>query len=257
MALFFERWGEGFPFLFLHGLLGSGDNWRTIARELNCLARYYLVDLRNHGRSPHLEPHTIEAMAEDVLALLSKEEGRPAMILGHSMGGKVGMYLAMHAPQWVKALIVADMAPKAYPGGHEVIFSALEAVDLQVESRQAVERQLAAFIEEPAIRQFLLKGLIREADGRFRWRWNLPVLVRDYPNMLAAVTGPPYLGPTLFIKGSLSPYIQPQDWSLIEASFPRAELVFIPNAGHWVHVDNPQAVLGEIRRFCQKVTFAG
>lgn len=250
VPLHFERWGEGLPaYIFLHGFLGNLDNWRTIARALSLPGRYYLVDARNHGRSPHTATHRYPDMAEDLIHLLDQEALSSAHILGHSMGGKTAMYAALHFPARVESLIVVDIAPRAYAGGHEALLTALAQANLQVHRREEVEAQLAQTITDPGIRQFLLKNLARQTDGTFYWRINLPVLIREYPFIGVAITGPAYEGPALFLRGERSAYIRSEDEATIRHLFPRAELRMIPNAGHWVHVDNPAAVLSEIQRF--------
>ncbi|GIV23311.1 MAG: alpha/beta fold hydrolase [Bacteroidia bacterium] len=250
VPLHFERWGNGLPaYIFLHGFLGNLDNWRTIARSLALPGRYYLIDARNHGRSPHTATHRYPDMAEDLIYLLDQEALPSAHVLGHSMGGKTAMYAALHFPERIASLIVVDIAPRAYAGGHEALLAALAQVNLQVQRREEIEAQLAHTIADPGIRQFLLKNLARQADGTFYWRINLPVLIRTYPFVGEAITGPAYKGPALFLRGERSTYIRAEDEAVIRSLFPRAELRVIPNAGHWVHVDNPAAVLSEIQRF--------
>lgn len=250
MQLYFETLGEGNPaYVFLHGFLGSLDNWRTVAKQLGLPGRIYLVDARNHGRSPHSAEHTYPAMAEDVIELLNSEGLAVAHLLGHSMGGKVAMQVAFMAPERVASLVVVDIAPRAYAGGHEAILQALCAVDLRVARREDIEAQLRPTIPEPGIRQFLLKGLARTLEGKFFWRFNLPVLAASYEAILAAVSGPPYEGPALFMRGENSSYVSPEDTEHIHRLFPKAQIHTIPNAGHWVHVDNPTAVREILRAF--------
>ncbi len=256
MRLFYEKLGSGEPaYFFLHGFLGSLDNWRTIAKSLALPGTFFLVDARNHGRSPHYPSHTYPDMAQDVLAVLAAEGLDRAHVLGHSMGGKTAMYLALHFPERVASLVVVDIAPRAYPGGHEAILQALLHVRLdEATRREEVEAQLARTLPDPAIRQFLLKSLARDEAGRFFWRWNLPVLQRDYPHIGAPIEGPPYPGPALFLRGERSPYIRLQDEAEIRRLFPAARIQTIPQAGHWVHVDNPSAVVQAIQRFWGKLT---
>ena len=249
MRLHYEAWGEGRPFLFLHGFLGSGDNWRTIARSLDLPARYYLIDLRNHGRSPHADEHSYPVMVEDIIELIESEGFEQVIILGHSMGGRAGMLLAMHYPERVRGLIVGDISPAAHKPVHLPILEALSSISLQVERREEVEAQLARYIPEAPIRQFLLKSLARDEEGRFYWRWNLPVLIRDYSKLTTSIEGPPYYGPVLFLRGELSTFLTEAHLPLIRQTFPQARIVTIPHAGHWIHVDNPEAVKQAIREF--------
>ncbi|GIV25607.1 MAG: alpha/beta hydrolase [Bacteroidia bacterium] len=251
MGLYYEKLGSGEPaFVFLHGLLGSLDNWRTVAKSLRLPGSRLLVDARNHGRSPHFPSHTYPEMAQDLLDLFTAEGLEQAHLLGHSMGGKTAMYVALHFPRRVQSLVVVDIAPRAYPGGHEPILEALARTRLDLATRrEEVEAQLATTLHDPTIRQFLLKGLARDAEGRFFWRWNLPVLQRDYAHISAAVEGPPYPGPALFLRGERSPYIRPQDEAEIRRLFPAAQMETLPRAGHWVHADNPSAVIQALERF--------
>lgn len=251
MDLYREKLGSGEPaYAFLHGFLGSLDNWRTVATSLPIPGTRFLVDARNHGRSPHLPSHTYPDMAQDLLDLLEAEGLDKAHFLGHSMGGKTAMYLALHFPQRVASLVVVDIAPRTYASGHEPILEALARTRLdQATRREEVEAQLATTLHEPLIRQFLLKSLARNPEGRFFWRWNLPVLQREYPSITARVEGPPYPGPALFLQGERSPYLTPQDKEEIRRLFPAAHIETIPGAGHWVHVDNPSAVIKALKRF--------
>lgn len=250
VKLHFERLGAGEPvYMFLHGFLGSGDNWRTIAKNLHLTGTAYLIDARNHGRSPHAPTHRYPDLAADLIELLDSEGINAAHFLGHSMGGKAVMYLALHYPQRTRSLVVVDIAPKAYPGGHEEILEILMQVNLNFPRREDIERQIAERISDPGIRLFLMKNLARDEEGRFYWRLNLPVLVREYPYVVSAIDGTPYEGPTLFLRGERSGYILPTDEREIRRLFPKAQIQTIPSAGHWVHVDNPEAVLQALSRF--------
>ena len=239
--------------MFLHGFLGSGDNWRTMARSLDLPARYYLVDLRNHGRSPHAPEHTYPAMMADIVELLDLEGLSEAVILGHSMGGRVGMLVAMHHPTRVRGLIVGDISPAAHAPIHLPLLEALRQVNLHVARREEVDAQLARTVSDASIRQFLLKSLARDDAGHFYWRWNLPILYRDYSEMTGPIEGPPYTGPTLFLQGEKSPFLKQAHLPLIQQLFPKARLVVIPNAGHWIHVENPTAVRNAIIDFWREL----
>lgn len=250
MKLYFEKWGEGAPaYFFLHGFLGSGDNWRSIAKSLNLPGATYLIDMRNHGRSPHAPSHRYPDMAQDLIELMNEEALENAHMLGHSMGGKAAMYMALHFPKRVRSLVVVDIAPRAYSGGHETILEALSQANLQVSRREEVEKQLVDKIPEEGVRLFLLKNLARDADGRFYWRLNLPVLSAEYRHVVAEISGQPYLGPALFLRGERSRYISREDEREIYRLFPHARIETVPMAGHWVHVDNPKALLSLLERF--------
>jgi len=208
-------------------------------------------DLRNHGRSPHSPEMSYPAMAGDVAELLAAQGLTAADVLGHSLGGKVAMQLALTRPGLVQKLIVADMAPRAYPPLHLEILAALQALDVgSFTSRPEIEAVLAGAVPSQRLRRFLLKNLARNAGGTFEWRMNVTALADSYPHLLAAVTGPqPYAGPALFIRGGRSEYVQPADEPLILELFPRAEFRTIANAGHWVHTDAPEEFLRLTREF--------
>ncbi|MCX8112135.1 MAG: alpha/beta fold hydrolase [Bacteroidia bacterium] len=250
MRLHFEKFGRGKPaYVFLHGFLGSGDNWRSVAKSLSLPGTYYLVDARNHGRSPHATTHRYSDLAGDLAEMLEAENWPAAHFLGHSMGGKAAMYLALHFPARVSSLVVVDIAPRAYVGGHEPLLEALHKVDLNVLRREEVEKQLAEYIADSGVRLFLLKGLARDEKGRFIWRFNLPVLQSEYVHVIAAVEGAPYRGPTLFVRGERSTYILAEDKPDIFRLFPKARIETVPQAGHWVHVDNPAYLISLLHEF--------
>ncbi|GIV31620.1 MAG: alpha/beta hydrolase [Saprospiraceae bacterium] len=252
MELNYREMGSGPPLIILHGLFGTLDNWATIGRRLSDEFLVWLVDLRNHGRSPHAAQHDYPAMAEDLRAFMENHwmfDG--AAVMGHSMGGKVAMQLALTYPELVQKLIVVDIAPRRYQDHHSHIIQAL--LELHPETlpdREAAEAKLAQTIADPAVRQFLLKNLTRRKEGGYEFKMNLQALHKHYDDILAPVHGKrPYEGPTLFIKGELSPYIQPEDEQSIRQLFPRAEIRTVKGAGHWVHADQPDALLDLVRHF--------
>lgn len=247
MKLHHERLGAGSPLVILHGLLGSGDNWQGLAKGWAQDFDMLIPDLRNHGRSPHADEAGFSAMATDVIELMDEAGLAQVTVLGHSLGGKVAMRLAMDFPERVKGLIVVDIAPKAYPPAHQALLEALLAVDLsRFTTRSEVETVLAGSIPEPAIRQWLLKNLGRDAAGALCWKPNLPVLHKCLMELSAGFADlRQYPGPALFVTGGRSNYVQPEDTPLIQERFPQARLEVIPGAGHWVHVDAPGR-LGEL-----------
>lgn len=252
MNLNYKTMGEGYPLVILHGLFGTLDNWQTIGKRLSEQFMVYLVDLRNHGRSPHAPEHTYRAMAEDVREFMAQQWIHEAFVMGHSMGGKVAMELAVEHPETVRKLVVVDIAPKVYKGGHEVIFETLMQVDLGVsQDRSVIESQMAQRIEEPGIRQFLMKNLSRNPEsGKFEWKMNLQALWAHYADILADSIPMGYWdGPALFLRGGQSGYIQDQDWASVLDRFPQAQLVTIQGAGHWVHAEQPDALYQEVFRF--------
>lgn len=249
--LFYREFGAGNPIVILHGLFGFSDNWQTIAKGL---ADHHLVvtpDLRNHGRSPHLPTHSYPEMAEDLRSFMEEKWMFSTALIGHSMGGKVAMQLALSHPEMVEKLVVVDMAPGQAADKHSGIFEALLQLDLSsIGSRTEIEKHLSERIADLSTRQFLSKNITREENGTFTWKMNLPVLWRHFPDILAAVSSElPFEKPTLFVRGSRSDYIKDSDWDSIKLLFPQAELVSIADAGHWVHADKPAELLEVLRKF--------
>ena len=253
MKLFHRVYGEeGHPLIILHGLFGSSDNWHSLARRFAEHFRVFTVDLRNHGNSPHTDVMTYPVMAEDVREFMEQQRLSEAHVLGHSMGGKVAMLLALRYPERVSKLVVEDIAPRAYPPVHREVLEGLQRVPLaSLHDRRAAEAYLARTISEPMVRQFLLKYLVRDPrTGQFKWKFNLEAIVKNYDKIAGwpDVEGT-YEGPTLFVRGERSPYIKETDWPLIQRYFPYARLVTIPGAGHWVHVDAPEPFLEVVTNF--------
>ena len=249
------------PLLVLHGLFGTLDNWQTLARRWVDEAGLYVVsaDLRNHGRSFHEAAHTYPLLAADVARLLDHlalDAARLTM-LGHSMGGKVAMQLALTEPQRLAQLVVVDIAPRYSDMEHQTaIVAGLQAVNLAaLQTRQQADAALAQHIPQPGVRQFLLKNLYRQDDNSFAWRINLPALVASLPAVGAAITAAqPFLKPTLFIRGGKSDYITPDDkLHGIPALFPNSQVATVPDAGHWVHAEKPDEVFGLVRNFVAAV----
>jgi len=250
-TLYSREFGTGNPVVILHGLFGFSDNWQSIAKGL---ADHYLVvtpDLRNHGRSPHLPTHSYPEMTEDLRFFMEEKWMFSAAMIGHSMGGKVAMQLALTHPEMVEKLVVVDMAPGQAADKHSGIFEALLQLDLSnLGSRAEIEKHLSERIPDLGTRQFLLKNITREENGTFSWKMNLPVLWKHFPDILAAVNGEqPFEKPTLFVRGGRSNYIKDSDWESIKSLFPQAELVTIDDAGHWVHADKPAELLEVLRAF--------
>lgn len=252
MELNHKIYGQGKPILILHGLFGTLDNWQQIARQLAQDHMVMAVDLRNHGRSPHTSDRfDYPSLAEDVREFMESHWMHQAIVIGHSMGGKVAMQLALDNPEMVEKLIVIDIAPKQYVGGHELVLAALQAVNLQaLESRSQAEAVFTSFGLDFGTSQFLLKNLTRNEDGSFAWKMNLPILIRDYQNILLNVEGNGiYTGPTLFVKGAKSNYILEEEMESYQFRFPNAQLAVIADAGHWVHADQPERLMECLRGF--------
>lgn len=252
MQLFSREFGQGNPVIILHGLFGFSDNWQTIAKGLS---EHHLVvtpDLRNHGRSPHVPTHTYPEMAEDVKTFMEAHWMFRADLIGHSMGGKVAMQLALNYPDMVDKLVVVDMDPGQATDNHRDIFRALLELDLnQIKTRQEADEFLGNRISDTGTRQFLLKNITRNEDGTFAWKMNLPVLWRAYPDILGAVHGDPFDKPALFIRGGKSDYVKDSEIPAIKQLFPKAEILTIEGAGHWVHADKPAELLAALKGFLE------
>ena len=169
------------PVLLLHGLFGSADNWQTVSNRLAADFHVFAIDLRNHGRSPHVPEMNLPAMARDVIDFMDAQAIPASRLLGHSLGARVAMELALSAPERVQALVVVDMAPRAYPPGHDEILKGLVSINLnEVRDRQDADALLSASVPELRVRQFLLKNLARHANGSFAWKFNLSALIDQY-----------------------------------------------------------------------------
>jgi esterase len=257
MDLNFKEFGSGEPLVILHGLFGTLDNWQTIARQLADNFTVYIVDLPNHGRSPHTKGEfDYSEMSDAVAEFLTKNWIHETRLIGHSMGGKLAMQLALQQPDLIKKLAVIDIAPKKYAGGHGDIFKAMFALDLTtLTDRKEAEQFLTEHLPEEGAGtiQFLLKNLSRRADtegGGFEWKMNLDVLWANYPRILDKLEGDiPFRKSTLFIRGSESNYIKDTDFDLISKLFPNSAIQTIEGAGHWVHAEKPIELLSALKNF--------
>ncbi|MEX2129893.1 MAG: alpha/beta fold hydrolase [Pseudohongiellaceae bacterium] len=244
----------GKPLIILHGLFGSLNNWNWQSRELAREFAVTALDLRNHGGSVHHADMNYALMAKDVLTFLDAQQIDSCYLLGHSMGGKVAMQLALEHPERVERLLVVDIAPVDYSakkGAHEDVFAGLEAIDLdKLASRKEADRMLAEYIEEKPLRQFLLANLTRSEQGGFQWRFNLAALRGNYNKLRhKPAGGKPFEKPVLFVKGADSNYIGEEHRDRILKLFPAAQIKVIMGAGHWVHVDKPQTFYKIARDF--------
>ena len=242
------RMGDGPPVVLLHGLFGAASNWGRIQRRLAETRLVLAPDLRNHGGSPHGRGMGYEAMAEDVAATLAGEEVGPAAVIGHSMGGKVAMQLALSRPGLVGRLLVADIAPVAYPPHYRAMAAAMRAIPLTPGlSRAAANAALEADAPDPAIRGFLLQNL-RFGDPP-AWRIGLDEIAEGLPDIEGWPGTGHYDGPTLVLRGERSDYVRPEHRALFRALFPRARFASLRGAGHWLHADAPEAFLETVRGF--------
>lgn len=242
-----SSFGEGPPLLIVHGLFGSGRNWGVIARRMADTRHVVTVDMRNHGDSPWAAPHDYPEMADD-LAEIIEEIGGPVDVIGHSMGGKAAMVLALDHPALVRRLIVADIAPVTYGHSQQGMIDAMRKVDLlKVESRADADAMLASQVDNPGVRAFLLQSL--DVRGK-SWRLNLEVLEANMPEIIGFPSRDgAFDGPTFFLSGAESDYVQTNDRADIKSLFPAARFAKIPGAGHWLHADKPREFEAACRAF--------
>lgn len=244
--------GEGNPpMVILHGLLGASRNWVSAARELAKEYEVFALDLRNHGQSPHADTMNYTLMAEDVLAFLKSNDLEAVTLVGHSMGGKTAMRLAVDHPEHVESLVVVDIAPKRYAAHHRMELGAMQALALDVvKSRKEAEAHLESFgLVDWAHRQFLLTNLVRDSErGGFRWQVNVSGIDRSMEHIAESPLQATerYSGPTLFIRGEQSAFIKDEDVSTIQAHFPFVRVARVSDAGHNVHVENKAGFLEAI-----------
>lgn len=252
MGLNFKKYGQGeFNLVILHGLFGSLDNWQSLAKEFSNHFTTYIVDQRNHGKSPHFDEHNYSSMAADLKEFLEQQGIEQTHLLGHSMGGKTVMQFSIQEPQFILKMIVVDIAPKYYPPHHQEVISALESVDFSVQTdRKKVQARIEEKIVDQGIVQFLMKGLIWAQKNQLGWKFNLKVLSQNIENIGEKLEGFAYFtNPTLFLRGEKSDYITIDDIDSIEEIFPMAQYSTIENAGHWLHAENPKLFLREVLNF--------
>jgi esterase len=240
MKLHYRKSGAGRPLIILHGLLGSSDNWFSLAKVFAESFEVYLVDQRNHGQSPHSDEFNYPLMVEDLHAFIQEHNLHQPAIIGHSMGGKTAMNFAVKYPHLLSQLIVVDIVPKAYPVHHDHILDGLHAIDITtLTSRTEADAQLSNHVTEPDVRQFLLKNLYRTSDGKFAWRVNLTAIDAHIEEIGAGMQHEgTYAGPALFIKGARSNYYAIGDEQVIKSIFTKAEIVTL-ETGHWVQAEKP------------------
>ena len=250
--LHFRTVGDGHPLVIVHGLFGSGDNWQTLAGKFPGW-KVYLPDLRNHGKSPWHDAFTIPDLASDLAEFALELDLGPCPWVGHSLGGKAIMELALTQPGAVTGIGVVDMAPRASEARYPGFVAALRALDLgTVTSRQDAQARLEPMIGDRATLQFLLKSLVPDEThpGGWRWRLHLESLEDHYSEIWRALEGGRHWdGPALFLHGGASDYVRPGDEALIRELFPRARLESIPGAGHWLHAEKPAEVLEALNRW--------
>ncbi len=266
IELSYRKMGQGPPMIILHGLYGSSDNWLSIGKAFAPKFDVYLPDQRNHGKSPHTKEHTYTLLRNDLHGFMESHGIEKAIILGHSMGGKAAMYFAVAWPEKVQALIVVDITPGSYKSlitpapqsvNHMNIISSMLSVDFsRVNNREDVNSILKETIPSQRVRHFLLKNIKRNKTGGYEWRLNIRTLHDQLPRILDGLDPKPFLNgngitgfPVLFIRAEKSGYIREEDKALIKTIFPMAEMVTIPGADHWVHVEKPELLIKTIEYF--------
>ncbi len=251
VALAFEEFGDLThpPLLILHGFFASSRNWRQVAEKLAVDYHIYVLDMRNHGSSPQHPLMDYVNMTADVLGFMDDQGLSVASFLGHSMGGKVAMWFALNHPERVNKLIVADIAPVTYSHCFNKLITALKTLPLhEINNRKQAELLLAEDIPELSYRQFLLQNIVLK-DGSYHWRINLDIFQHSAPAIIGfpdTQSKIPYLKVSLFLAGSESGFVKAED---IKALFPNAMLIVIEQAGHWLHVEQPQIFITEVQKF--------
>jgi len=251
MELHFRTLGEGPPLIILHGLLGSLHNWLPLGRKFAERFKVFAVDQRNHGLSPHSPEFGYDHMARDLHELMSAQGLTSAHLLGHSMGGKTAMQFALLYPDQVGKLIVVDISPREHVPRQSGTLQSLLALDLnKFHHRDEMDAALAASVPDEELRQFLLTNVARGKTGAFHWKANLSAIWENRRLLGAALEAErPCLKPALFLRGGKSDYVADADLALIRRLFPQAVLETIPEAGHWVHADEPEKFFAAVIRF--------
>ena len=248
MLLHHTELGAGEPLIVLHGLLGSHQNLLPVCRKFAERFHVFAVDQRNHGHSPHHSEMSYELMAADVVRFMDAHQLTSAHVLGHSMGGKTAMHLALHHPDRVNKLVVVDMSPRAYGPRFAKLLHALRQLHPErFTARAEADTALAASVPEESLRQFLLKNLAPKDGGGYRWRIGLENIAANYDHLRSAIhSALPFTGDALFLVGGKSDYVGDADREEIHRLFPSAHFTSIPGAGHWVHAEKP----GEFAEAC-------
>lgn len=244
--------GQGKPFIFLHGFLGMGDNWKSLGAKFSELGyETHLVDQRNHGRSFHSDDFNYDLMVQDLKSYIGEHQLKDIILLGHSMGGKTAMLFAVEYPELVEKLIIADISPRFYPIHHDAILNGLSSLDFDIlESRGEADETMKRYVPDFGTRQFLLKNLYWETKEKLALRMNLESLKENMGEVGEALpTHSKFEKDTLFLRGDKSEYISLQDESIIKTHFPKAKIETISNAGHWLHAENPTEFFEAVNEF--------
>lgn len=262
MKLFCRKYGDGPPLVILHGLYGSSDNWVTIAKKLGNSFTVYLPDQRNHGQSPHSQIHDYDSMRDDLFELAGDLNLKKFFLAGHSMGGKTAISFALKWPEMLNGLLIADISPFTNETGrqsiyvqHFTILNAILSFDLdKISTRREAGNVLLEKIPSVKVRELILKNLQRTADNNFAWKLNAQSILKNLDKIMEGVErqtdfSQQIIGfPVIFLKGGDSDYIPAVDFRDIRNVFPAAEIIEIPGAGHWIHIDKPDEVVKNLKR---------
>ncbi len=249
MKLYSQISGKGEALIIMHGVFGMSDNWQTLGRKWAEQYEVHLLDMRNHGRSPHSDEFSYELMSDDLVEYMDDHNINKARIIGHSMGGKVAMLFSVLNPERTEKLVVADIAPKPYKPHHQQILQALQGLDLDtIKTRSESDEQFG--IKDEGTKQFLLKSLYWKEKNQLAWRFNLAVIAREIEKVGEPLPGQAiFYGPTLFVRGGNSGYIKDEDIDEIQMHFPEAKLQTIDGAGHWLHAEKPREFFALVDEF--------
>lgn len=245
--------GEGKPLLILHGYFGASDNWKTLGSQFAENYQVHLIDQRNHGRSFHANEFNYEILADDLYNYIQYHQLEEIYLIGHSMGGKTAMLFAVTFPDLIDKLIIVDISPKEYKPHHDAILAGLNSVDFSKQtSRSLVDAQIANYIPEVGVRQFLLKNVYWREKGVLDYRFNLKSLTDNNAEIMKPLPiKTKFVKETLFLKGEKSDYIMLAEHLIIDAHFPNNKIVEIKNAGHWLHAENPKQFYQEVCDFME------
>lgn len=265
MKLFYRKYGSGPPLIILHGLYGSSDNWVSVAKKIGDRFTIFLPDQRNHGQSPHSPVHDYDSMKEDLYTFVDELKLKKFFLAGHSMGGKTAMHFAMTWPERLYGLLIADISPMVSESSdsiaftrHSEILNSILSLNLSgIKSREEVEALLASRIQSEDTRGFIMKNLKRESDNSFSWKLNASVLLKNLSRIMEGLEPgdedrKEIIGfPVFFLKGEYSEYLPESDFVKIKKLFPAAEFITISHSGHWIHSDNPDAVIRCFLKFLE------
>ncbi|MDR3226389.1 MAG: alpha/beta fold hydrolase [Prevotellaceae bacterium] len=261
MQLFFREFGNsGEDIIIAHGLYGCSDNWVSVAKILGQTNHVFVVDLRNHGHSPHSNEHSYPAMCNDLAEFIESKNIKKPIVAGHSMGGRCAALLAKQYPDLLSRIIIVDISPfdcenqKAISAFHENILTVLKCLNLnEIRSRQDAAKKISKKINDTNLQNFLLKNLYRTANGGFLWRFNLPSILNNVNNIICGSLKQnenyKIKIPTLLIVGKKSDYVVSSDIEIITNKFSDIKIQTIENAGHWIHAENPQIFIDCVQRF--------